>query len=65
MQRHLFSKKPSPSGDGVVTFVQGWISVPEKVHIHNGSVIGWFKEVTTVDKALGVNFDYSEIMRRG
>jgi len=32
-------------------FVQGWISVPEKV--------------TTVDKALGVNFDYSEIMRRG
>jgi len=46
-------------------FVQGRISVPEKVHIYNGSVIGWFKEVTTVDKALGVNFDYSEIMRRG
>ena len=47
-------------GSEVATFVQGWISV-----LYNGSVIGWFKEVTTVDKALGVNFDYSEIMRRG
>lgn len=44
------------------SFVKGEITVPMRVHLYNNEVQGFSEEHTTIQQALGDNFDYDELM---
>lgn len=48
-----------------VQFVRGLTVVPAKAHTYNGVVLEYSRETISWTEAMGVDFDYSEIMRRG
>lgn len=45
-----------------VQFIKGEISVPMYCDTYNGKTLGFSKETTTIQQALGNRFDYAEMM---